>query len=472
MSRTRLFRHDDGKTSLAVIRGENHFKVATGPGFSSTITQIQGKKHKEITVTTARDTVAIVTTTIVSDGTTMQKHVLTKFAGNVTREDIFKAHQAGNFDRSTKWKYGNGTEIFATYGDGSRSLEITGPGGQHDTFKTTGSSGPGRVDSVTQGSDRTLLLPGDHEFGPGNVAGYVDPSGHYHHQVTRVDGSREEGIGNRSGSMYNEQTTQESYDVFNADGQRTGSGWTMTNHDSQRGHTSVASKETYSDGTTIISSAFSDGHGGMTTDVSIHKKNPDGSWSESETHTQTNADGSGERTTTETQPDGSKTVQTDTTTKDGNTTSKTESYNGNGEKTSSSDSGDDDDKNTKPDKSGGGYPNPEGSDDPPHPAWRGPADTVFTEYTNGLNAYLGGNRFSQGMLNIREYTPPIFNVLHAMKGEIATTGGVELANSVAVVEKSDVNISPEILVGALGRLAVLSRNHAGLKAAEMAAQKF
>ena len=93
--KSRLFRQSNGITRLAVTKGPVTYHFRNGTGYSAIGIYLHDKFHQEVTVTSAKDAAARMTTVITVDGASVEKRVTTKYGGKATREDVFAATSSG-----------------------------------------------------------------------------------------------------------------------------------------------------------------------------------------------------------------------------------------------------------------------------------------------------------------------------------------------------------------------------------------
>jgi hypothetical protein len=418
-------------------------------------------------------------TIITVEGDTVEKRVITKYGGKVTREDIFTSSPSAN-TRRTEWTYLRGAKATATYEAGKRQLDISSPGNEIAVFKTVGQVVGSRLQSTTTSvSGPTISTIGNKIFAAGSTVSDTDSSFDTSYTTTRENdttevGTQKTGITNTAtnpGQIPGAIKTDQDYEVYDHFGQtggkKTGEGSCSTEYDPTTGRSHSESFETTSDGTSIYSSTDTDGNGNITTTTIVATTDDSGRVKTEETNWTTNADGSESRTTTSSASDGTKTVETVAKDKNGVTTTKTETYDKDGKMTDDKTSQGDTSKASPadhPDGTSSGYPNPDGPDDPPSPAAMGPADVLYTGYLGNINAFLGGSSMSQGAFTDLGDPPPFTAISAAMVSDVGSQNGQVLASGVAVNHPSDPDLNPRALVQAMQRLSLVSTQSAGFAA--------
>lgn len=504
----------DGSTSLSAstdgsqsAASSTTYVVQLGPynKYAAVAAALNNTTRNEVSISEGLKTSGYIRSELSVDPTnkTAETVLTTRFASKVVRIDRIAVAEGRQVVRTVQWKYPNGVQVDASYTVNSRTLVITKNDQSVVSVLTKGSIANGTLTAQTTRADGSDDLGGVYVYGGkvisiGRTDTSIEPanpdgSGMHTKTVTVPDDGgptvATETIDDGAGTVTSVTVTTTT-DGIQSDGIQiqTVNGQTVV--------TSAGSESTPEGQVRTVGQASTDAEGGFssTTIVEVADASSgtirvtqrssfsaDSDGNSSETTITYNEDGSFQTTITSTDSTGSTMTDTQSYDKDGNPVPSDEtggggSGSGTGDSEGSGASGTD---GSGP-SGGGEYPTDDGSDPVPLPSFSGKGDDSFTDFTNSLGPYLGGNPGPEPSSN--PVDPPFDDIASAMDSEanpVSTagasgSGGSDDSGHGGTIDLRpfsslpDPDLNPQALVGILGALTGL-QNSAGISAAKVAA---
>ncbi len=141
--------------------------LTLGPGYAASYCEIEsGAKIKEVAVSTAKSTCAVVTTQLKTNGDHVVRELLTEYARGIIRHDEI-SFDGRKVSRTVNWKLPGGSSAIASYSEWERDLRLFKNGKGIGSLITNG----GPMPHGWKSSTGAFFMPFDHRgYGAGFAA--------------------------------------------------------------------------------------------------------------------------------------------------------------------------------------------------------------------------------------------------------------------------------------------------------------
>jgi outer membrane biosynthesis protein TonB len=186
-----IWDHGDGSVTIT-LQKIDHYRIRVWPGRVAAIIKQHAKGYTEAFATGVHGAPAWMSAVVRFSKHSAQKTVTTNYSSGVVRHDLVAVNGEG-VNRTTQWKYPEGTQVQAKYLENSRHIKVLAPNEEQCGEFVTNLTGHGdHFETAThhRGSQQAVEVLGMHIVGIGHTAIHPFPDSSWY---TRRAGAQDPG---------------------------------------------------------------------------------------------------------------------------------------------------------------------------------------------------------------------------------------------------------------------------------------